>query len=160
MSRTPVSFETQMLVAGLLATGRSQIEAAKEAGVSRSTVSRLLERESFKAEVERRRDLKQPVSEELLAAVKGDTASDWVNTIKSHIEAVEKAATLSQACGFNALTKGMRRLKDLPDESLKPSDAIALIKAGQDLLSASFDWKAEAIGLHEIAERVANAQET
>lgn len=144
----------QMHLAGLLAEGISQREAAEVACLSRSTVQRLLKRESFKAEVERRKKLARLSPDAIAQALEQDVSTDWLNSIQSHIQAVERAAVLSQAGGFSAVTKALRRLKDLPDESLKPADAIALVKAGQDLLAASFEWKAETLGLHELVQRL------
>lgn len=153
----PTLTEQQTLAARKLVTGMSQGQVAKDVGVSRKTINRWAQDDDFQAEMAvLRRRLTQPTENAIaqLELVTDDEAQEWLAEVDSHLESLKQAAKTARVGGMAAATKAMRRLKDIPDEALKPGDAVALLKAGTELLRASFDFEAEALGLYALAERV------
>lgn len=147
----PTLSERDAKIAQLLASGVTQSDAARQIGVSRATVTRLIRSEDFQAEVERRRN------NQFYLANNDDEVPDleyeWDSDITEHIGNMEKIADTFFKIGMSGAIKAAKRIKDLPEEALRASDAIALLKASKECLEFSFDTSAEMWGIHELAEQ-------
>lgn len=88
------------------------------------------------------------------AALERIEAEEWASEVEVHLDFLKQAARTARVAGMNSATRAIRRLKDLPDEALRPADAVALLKAGTELMKAAVDFEAEALGLYALAERM------
>lgn len=159
----PTLTKQQDLAARKLVTGMSQTDVAKSLGVSRKTINRWTKEDDFQAEMaELRKRITQPTEEAIanLEILTDDETKEWLLEMENHLDFLQNAAKTARVGGLQAATKAMRRLKDIPDEALKPGDAVALLKAGAELMRAAVEFESEALGLYALAERVRDDAKT
>jgi transposase-like protein len=148
---------TQAKAIALLINGVNQSATARELGVARTTIGRWLRDETFAAELKKRKaDLEQQRVQQLFSEPLDDT---WRQDLDEYFGWLEKAASTAKTTGLNVMIKASRRLRDLPDEALRPADAIALGRLGLELVSAGREMSAELLGLNELAERIRGEDE-
>lgn len=150
MARNQILNEKRAIAARHLAAGMATVDVARELKVSTRTLSRWKSSEDFQQQVEKFTELLTPPTEALEAL----EAQEWAADVESHLDFLKQAAKTARVAGLNSATRAMRRLKDLPDEALKPGDAIALLRASTELMRAAVDFESEALGLYALAERL------
>ena len=164
MPETTALSEPQRKAIALLLGGKSQGETAKELDVSRKTVNRWNASADFQAEMARQKTLGDraqinlSLREAAIAQIPPEK-DEWIEELDNHIDWLKKACTSIKSTGINSVIKAARRLRDLPDEALKPADAIALYKLGMDAIAVGRELEAELLGIRELAERMTDGQQ-
>ena len=144
--------EKQLRGVDCVAAGMPPADVAIACQVSVGSVHRWLRSERFADEVARRKECQA-----LDGTPLGDAANprrEWDLAVREHLATMRQISRLTATVGREALEKAQRRLEDLPDEALKPADAIALARLGADLLNSALDTNTDLLGIAEIADRL------
>lgn len=156
MAKKLPSGTVQLIIEGLVA-GLTHLEIAAQAKVSNVTVSKYALKEEIKAEVEQRRQAKLDKKLETFAEVSEkemDELKKWADEAIAHVEDIMKASKMCRTGGMGAMNKSLQIIRSTPNEDVRFSEAIALLKAGHDLLINSFELEARALGIYDLAEQV------
>lgn len=159
----PTLTKEQLTAIASLAAGDSQGDAAKKAGVSRSSVCRWVKDEDFQAEIERRKksaeDLRKSEFDRVQAEEIKEEVKEVQETLKAYRLARLRAYRQTLELGLHILNKTGKRFKDLPDEAIAPNMIPAMLKAGSELAEQGFDGWAELIGVEQVLGLLDGQQE-
>jgi hypothetical protein len=138
----------------LLSSGMSRKAACKAVGVGYTTATKWAEDPSFAAalaaEIERR---EQRIIEALREAADEQIQAE-VSELASELAAYKKAVVSCQVhrlnLGRDLSNKALRRLRDLPDESLSASDSIRLLTASDGFLGRGLELWGHALAVDDL----------
>lgn len=164
MPKSATLSDVQKKAIALLLAGKTHKQVAEDIGVSSKTIQRWKAAEGFQLEMKRRKELGDRAEENLeirevaIAQLPPDEPDEWLEELDSHVEWLKKSCSSIKTTGINAVIKAARRLRDLPDEALKPADAIALYRLGLESINVGAELESELLGIRELAERVSGSQ--
>lgn len=150
----PTLTDKQLEIAGFLAAEMSQNEAAKRAGVGRSTVQRYLKLDEFRAEVDRRRRRAEQIHQEEADRVQRESISEFYDELKEYTRSLADTYKTRLSRGLKIQQKMGRRIDDLPDEAFTPRDTAALLGVSDQMIEKAFQGWAELLALNELLEKL------
>lgn len=148
--------QVRLIVEGLVA-GLTHKEIAAQVNISHNTVKKYSTKPEIKVEVDQRRQANLGQKLEHFAEVtekEMDELKRWAEEASAHVEDIMKASKLCRTGGMGAMNKALQCIRNTPNPDVKFNEAIALLKAGHDLLINSFELEARALGIYELAEQV------
>jgi transcriptional regulator with XRE-family HTH domain len=139
-----------------LAQGQNQNQAAKAVGVSRRTIVRWLERDDFRAEVEKRKQAAAAIAHQKADEQQKEETDNFFASLKEYREAREQVYKTMLSRGLKGLQKVDRRFNDLPDEAITPQSIAPLLSTFSDIAEKALEGWAELIGVDELLKRLEN----
>lgn len=145
---------TQIKVARLLASGVTQIEAAKACGISRATVYRYSQKKEFIKEVERMQQEEIALHNQKAIESQLTIFEDFYQNLQEYKQELLKVHRTQIGLGTNILKKIGDRFNDLPAESFTPKDLPGMLNIANNLLKTGFEGWTELLGVNEILQRI------
>lgn len=154
--------QNQARLIALLSQGMSRRAAAKAIGVAYSTACEWAKDDDFSAalatEVERRQKLiEQTLRDAADHQIKSD-AEVLADELRQYHRVIVDSQATRLSIATELVTKGYRRILDLPDESLSASDAIRLLTAGDALAESAISAWGQALCIDELQKRLGGYQ--
>ena len=154
--------QQQARLIALLSQGMTRRAACKALDIGYSTATLWHKDENFSAalarEVERRQSLiEQTLRDAADELIKSDAEILGDELRRYHAVIVDSQAT-RLSIAKEMITKGYRRILDLPDESLSASDAIRLLTAGDALAESAISAWGQALAVDELQKKLGGYQ--
>lgn len=155
--------ESQARLIALLSQGMSRRAACKALDIGYSTASLWATEENFSAALAAEVQRRQRLIEETLRAAADQQVQSEVAELAAELAAYKKAVIQVQILRLNTgrelSHKGLRRLKDLPDESLSASDATRLLQAADALIERGLTNWGESLAIDELLKQFGGGDE-
>lgn len=147
--------QIKAIIEGLKA-GLTHREIASNVGAAKPTVTKYANLPEVRAEVGK---FKQQVLAEKIDAFSEVTDKEieeirkWADDAIAHIDDIMKASKMARSGGMGTMSKALKVIRNIPEVDVRLGDAVAMLKAGHDLLMSSFEMEARAIGIYELVEQ-------
>lgn len=154
----PTLTKEQLTAIAAIAAGKTNIDAAKEAGVSRSSVSRWVKNPDFQAEIERRKQQAIATHQKLADEIQTAEISEFYQDLRKYRDSLIQAYKTRIARALKIREKMGRRFDDLPDEAYSPKDLASLMGIAEQMLDGGFKGWSELLAIDELLSKVDGQQ--